>query len=45
MEGWTSSSKQKEANPEPTNTKEEIILEEMKIKLERAALKCYDFML
>ena len=33
VKGWTSSSKQQEAPPEPTNTKEEIHLEHMKIKV------------
>ena len=36
---WKSSSKQQEAPPEPTKTKEEISLEQMKIKVKRAALK------
>ena len=42
---WTSSSKQQEAPPEPTNTKEEIRLEHMKIKVKRAALEWDDFVL
>ena len=42
---WTSSSKQQEAPPEPTNTKEEICLEQMKREVKRAALGLDDFML
>ena len=41
VKGWTSSSKQQEATPEPTNTKEDIHLEHMKIKVKRAALEWY----
>ena len=40
-----SSSKQQESPPEPTNTKEEISLEQMKRKLERAALEWDGFVL
>ena len=45
MKGWTSSSKKLESHPEPINTKEEIILEDMKRKVERADLKWDDLML
>ena len=45
VKGWTSASKQQEAPPEPTNTKEEICLEQMKIKLKIAALEWNDFVL
>ena len=39
LKGWTSSSKQQEAPPEPKNTKEEIRLEQTKRNVERAALE------
>ena len=39
VKGWTSSSKQQEAPPKPKNTKEEIRLEQMKIKVKRATLE------
>ena len=45
MKVWTSSSKQQEAHPEPTKTKEEINLEQMKEKVKRSALEKYDFVL
>ena len=45
VKGWTSSSKQQESPPEPTNTKEDICLEQMKRKVKRADLKWYDFLL
>ena len=45
MKGFTSSSKQQQAPPEPTNTKEEICLEEMKRKVEKEALEWDDFIL
>ena len=45
VKGWTSSSKQQEAPPEPTKTKEEIRLEQMKRKVKRAALEWDDFVL
>ena len=45
VKGWTSSLKQQEAPPKPTNTKEEILLEHIKIKVKRAALQWYDFVL
>ena len=38
VKGWTSSSKQQEAPPEPAKKKEEIHLEQMKRKVKRAAL-------
>ena len=41
---WTSPLKQKEAPPEPTNTKEEICLEQMK-KIKIATLEWDDFVL
>ena len=37
VKGWTSPSKQPEAPPEPTNTKEDISLEQMKRKAKIAA--------
>ena len=45
IKGWTSSSKQQETPPEPTNTKEEIRLEYIKIKVKREALEWDDFVL
>ena len=39
LKGWKSSLKQQEAPPEPTNTKEEICLEQMKIKVKISALE------
>ena len=39
VKGWTSSSKQQEAIPEPTKTKEEISLEQMKINVKISALE------
>ena len=42
---WTSLSKQQEALPEPTNTKEEIRLEQMKRKVKIAVLEWDDFVL
>ena len=45
VKGWKSSSKQQEAPPEPTNTKEEICLEHMKRKVKRSALEWDDFVL
>ena len=45
LKGWKSSLKQQEAPPEITNTNEEIILEEMKRKVKRAALEWDDFVL
>ena len=42
---WTLSSKQQEAPPEPTKTKEDIRLEKMKIKVKIAALEWDDFVL
>ena len=42
---WTSSSKQQEDPPEPTNIKKEIHLEHMKRKVKRAALEWDDFVL
>ena len=45
VKGWISSLKQQESPPEPTNTKEEIRLEQMKIKVRRSALEWGDFML
>ena len=44
-EGWTSLSKQQEAPPEPTKTKEEVSLEQMKIKVKISALEWGDFVL
>ena len=38
VKGWTSSSKQQEAPPELTKTKEDISLEHMKRKVKRAAI-------
>ena len=43
--GLTSSSKQQEAPPEPTNTKEEIRLEYIKRKVKRAALEWDNFVI
>ena len=45
MKEWTSSSKQQEDPPEPTNIKKEIHLEHMKRKVKRAALEWDDFVL
>ena len=45
VKGWTSLSKQQEAPPEQPNTKEEISLEQMKIKVKRASLEWDDFVL
>ena len=45
VKGWTSSSKQQEDPTEPTNTKEEIRLEQMKRKVKRADLELDDFVL
>ena len=45
VKGWTYSSKQQESPPEPTNTKEDICLEQMKIKLKRSALEWDDLVL
>ena len=45
MNGWTYSSKQQQATPEPTKTKEDIRLERMKRKVKRAALEWYAFLL
>ena len=42
---WTSSSKQQGAPTEITNTKEDICLEHIKIKVKRSALEWDDFML
>ena len=42
---WTSSSKKQEAPPEPTNTKEDIRLEQIKINVKIAALEWDDFVL
>ena len=42
---WTSSSKQQEAPPEPTKTKEGFRLEQMKIKVKIEALEWGDFVL
>ena len=42
---WTSLSKQQEALPEPTNTKEEIRLEQTKRKVKRSALERDDLVL
>ena len=39
VKGWTSSSKQQEAPPELTKTKEEIRLEQMEIKINRSVLE------
>ena len=35
VKGWTPSSNQQEDPTEPTNTKDEVLLEEMKQKLEK----------
>ena len=45
VKGWTYSSKQQETLLEPTNTKEDIRLEQMKRKVKRAALEQYDLVL
>ena len=45
VKGWTSSSQKQEAPPEPTMTKYYIRLEQMKIKVEVAALESNDFLL
>ena len=45
MNESTSSPKQQEAPPEPTNTKDNIFLEHMKIKVKSAALEWYDLVL
>ena len=45
VKGWISSSKQQEDPPEPTNTKDHIRLEHMKIRVKRAALEWDDFVL
>ena len=45
VKGCTSSSKQQEDPPEPTKTKEEIRIEQMKINVEIAALKWEYFLL
>ena len=45
MKGWTSSSKQQEAPPEPTKTKEEIRLEQTKIKVKIVDLEWEYFVL
>ena len=42
---WKSSSKEQEAPPEPTKTKEEICLEHTKRKVKRSALEWDDFVL
>ena len=42
---WTSSSKKQDAPPEPTKTKEEISLEQIKTKVKRAALEWDNFLL
>ena len=42
---WTSSSKQQEYPPEPTNIKEEICLEHTKRKVKRTSLEWDDFVL
>ena len=39
VKGWKSSPKQQEAPPEITNTKEDIFLEQMKIKVKIPALE------
>ena len=45
VKGWTSSSKQLEYPPEITKTKEEICVEQMKIKVKRVALEWGNFLL
>ena len=45
MKGLKSSSKQQEAPPETTNTKEEIRSEEIKLKVEKDAFGWDDFVL
>ena len=39
VKGWTSSQEQKESPPEPKKNKEDICLEQMKIKIKRAAIE------
>ena len=45
LKGWKSSTKQEESPTEPTNTKDDISLKQMKIKVKRAALEWDDFVL
>ena len=45
VKGWTFSSKQQEAPPEPTKTKDDIHLEQMKRTVKRAALEWDDFVI
>ena len=45
VKGWTSSSKQQESPPELTKTKEEIHLEQIKIKVKRSTLEWDHFVL
>ena len=45
VKGWTSSSKQQEAPPQISNTKEDIRLEQTKRKVERSSLEWDDFVL
>ena len=45
VKGWAYSSKQQEAPPELTNTKEEISLKQIKINLKIASLEWDDFVL
>ena len=45
VKGWTYSSKQQEAPPESIKSKEEIILEEMKILVKRSDLELDYFVL
>ena len=42
---WTYSSKQQESSTEPTNTKEDINLEQMKRKVKRSDLEWDDLMI
>ena len=45
MKRWIPSSKHQEATTGPTNTKEEISLEEMKQRVEKVALEWDDFVI
>ena len=45
VKGWTSSPKEQEAPSEATNTKKSIRLEQMIIKVKRAALEWYAIVL
>ena len=45
VKGWTSLSKQKEGSQKPTNIKDKVSLEQMKINVKRAALEWDDLVL